>query len=194
MRPQSLIFFIALALTWTSQAKAHIYALPSQYNQFEILGVADTTTSFTFSAFYSADITLTSEHSPYPYENPLSSGYNIFAFVGNGRMDGCGSNASDAHCGRGLMYGPSADVYGFNTGIPPIFVYGGGVETRGPDVSVNSFSIFVDLPDTYSLRFPQAVSAVPEPSTWAMLLIGFAGLGVAAYRRSQLLQTKPVAA
>jgi PEP-CTERM motif len=26
-------------------------------------------------------------------------------------------------------------------------------------------------------------SAVPEPSTWAMLLIGFAGIGFAAYRR-----------
>lgn len=27
-------------------------------------------------------------------------------------------------------------------------------------------------------------SAIPEPSTWAMMLIGFAGLGFAAYRRS----------
>jgi hypothetical protein len=25
--------------------------------------------------------------------------------------------------------------------------------------------------------------SVPEPSTWAMMLIGFAGLGFAAYRR-----------
>jgi hypothetical protein len=28
-----------------------------------------------------------------------------------------------------------------------------------------------------------AVAAVPEPSTWAMMIIGFAGLGFAAYRR-----------
>jgi hypothetical protein len=28
-------------------------------------------------------------------------------------------------------------------------------------------------------------SAVPEPSTWAMMLIGFAGLGLAGYRRRQ---------
>jgi PEP-CTERM motif len=27
------------------------------------------------------------------------------------------------------------------------------------------------------------VSAVPEPSTWAMLLLGFAGIGFMAYRR-----------
>jgi hypothetical protein len=27
------------------------------------------------------------------------------------------------------------------------------------------------------------VAAVPEPSTWAMLLIGFAGIGFVAYRQ-----------
>jgi PEP-CTERM motif-containing protein len=31
--------------------------------------------------------------------------------------------------------------------------------------------------------FTTAISAVPEPSTWAMLLIGFAGVGFMAYRR-----------
>jgi hypothetical protein len=34
-------------------------------------------------------------------------------------------------------------------------------------------------------------SAVPEPSTWALLLIGFAGIGFAGYRRSE--SSKPVA-
>jgi hypothetical protein len=29
------------------------------------------------------------------------------------------------------------------------------------------------------------ISAVPEPSTWAMMIIGFAGLGFLGYRRSQ---------
>jgi hypothetical protein len=28
-----------------------------------------------------------------------------------------------------------------------------------------------------------AVSAVPEPSTWAMMILGFAGIGFMAYRR-----------
>jgi PEP-CTERM motif len=27
--------------------------------------------------------------------------------------------------------------------------------------------------------------AVPEPSTWAMMLLGFAGLGFVAYRRTK---------
>jgi hypothetical protein len=41
-------------------------------------------------------------------------------------------------------------------------------------------SLVVDLPLT---------SSVPEPSTWAMMLLGFAGLGFVGYRR-----TKKVAA
>jgi PEP-CTERM motif len=28
------------------------------------------------------------------------------------------------------------------------------------------------------------VAAIPEPSTWAMMLLGFAGLGFAAYRKA----------
>jgi hypothetical protein len=35
---------------------------------------------------------------------------------------------------------------------------------------------------TFSVGNP--VSAVPEPSTWAMMLLGFAGLGF-AFRRSR---------
>lgn len=34
-----------------------------------------------------------------------------------------------------------------------------------------------------SAPFGIQVTAVPEPSTWAMLLLGFAGVGVVAYRR-----------
>jgi hypothetical protein len=31
-----------------------------------------------------------------------------------------------------------------------------------------------------------ATAAIPEPSTWAMMLVGFAGLGIAAYRRVRI--------
>jgi hypothetical protein len=43
-----------------------------------------------------------------------------------------------------------------------------------------------DLTGTFT---PQ-IAAVPEPSTWAMLLLGFAGIGFMAYRRKR----KPVIA
>ena len=35
---------------------------------------------------------------------------------------------------------------------------------------------------TETLSF-EAVASVPEPSTWAMLLLGFAGIGFMAYRQ-----------
>jgi hypothetical protein len=54
-------------------------------------------------------------------------------------------------------------------------------------LSVNSpFSISAGQNDVHlygTLSYNGAVSAVPEPSTWAMLLLGFAGVGFMAYRR-----------
>ena len=38
---------------------------------------------------------------------------------------------------------------------------------------------------TFNAAFSLAGSAVPEPSTWAMMLLGFAGLGFAGYRRAR---------
>jgi PEP-CTERM motif len=38
---------------------------------------------------------------------------------------------------------------------------------------------------TYSISTVSSVSAVPEPSTWAMMILGFAGVGAMAYRRSR---------
>ena len=34
-----------------------------------------------------------------------------------------------------------------------------------------------------TLTVSDHVAAVPEPSTWAMMLLGFAGVGFAAYRK-----------
>lgn len=53
--------------------------------------------------------------------------------------------------------------------------FGGYVDPYFPnDVIITAY-----LPDGFY------VAAVPEPSTWAMLLIGFAGIGFAAYRQSR---------
>ena len=39
---------------------------------------------------------------------------------------------------------------------------------------------------TVSLVDLSTTPAVPEPSTWAMLLLGFAGIGFMAYRRKRI--------
>jgi hypothetical protein len=41
----------------------------------------------------------------------------------------------------------------------------------------------------FNAAFSLSGSVVPEPSTWAMMLIGFAGLGYAAYRRESRVAT-----
>jgi hypothetical protein len=59
-------------------------------------------------------------------------------------------------------------------------------------LALNDGDIYVDM---HTAQYPSGeirgqlgVAAVPEPSTWAMLLLGFAGIGFMAYRR----KLKPV--
>ena len=61
------------------------------------------------------------------------------------------------------------------------------------NIDVN-FSANWDTAPLYMVYGGGVLTAVPEPSTWAMLLLGFAGLGVMAYRRKtygKLLHTAP---
>jgi hypothetical protein len=44
-------------------------------------------------------------------------------------------------------------------------------------------SVQLEFLGPHLYRPPTITEAVPEPSTWAMLLIGFAGIGFASYRR-----------
>jgi hypothetical protein len=53
------------------------------------------------------------------------------------------------------------------------------VTTTGPDQLKVFFADRFNVQSELSL----SVSAVPEPSTWAMLVLGFAGVGFLAYRR-----------
>jgi hypothetical protein len=52
---------------------------------------------------------------------------------------------------------------------------------RRPD---DRYSLVADMPGGFGIDFAVG-GAVPEPSTWAMMLLGFAGLGYAGYRTSQ---------
>ena len=46
----------------------------------------------------------------------------------------------------------------------------------------------------YASTGPLTISAVPEPSTWAMMLLGFAGLAFTAYRRTNTVRAAITAA
>jgi hypothetical protein len=59
----------------------------------------------------------------------------------------------------------------------------------GPNIDLTfGYTLIADGPGGFG--FDLAIGgAVPEPSTWAMMLIGFAGLGYAGYRRARAPRT-----
>jgi hypothetical protein len=67
-----------------------------------------------------------------------------------------------------------ADVLGLTSG--PYF----SGSTQDPTFRPGTYGIPGD-----SLTITDITAAVPEPSTWAMMLLGFCGLGFMAYRRKQ---------
>jgi hypothetical protein len=77
----------------------------------------------------------------------------------------------------GSLVGKEMIIEGSAGAVPffdwtPIFFFSGGA---GPD-----------LEDALgSFKFTRVTGAVPEPSTWAMMLLGFAGLCYAGYRKTR---------
>jgi hypothetical protein len=67
------------------------------------------------------------------------------------------------------------------------FVIGGSLlSISGPFANEQLFAIFgpqAALTPAAYLTF-ETVAAVPEPATWAMMIVGFAGVGYVAYRRN----------
>jgi hypothetical protein len=106
---------------------------------------------------------------------PQEWAYDLDVQVGFAEFEPC-ANSSGFRCGlatRGLGF----------IGLPwalvdkdnPVITFSVTNEL-GFDVAPY-FAIELDLPEGFS------IAAVPEPSTWALLLIGFAGIGFMGYRK-----------
>jgi PEP-CTERM motif len=121
----------------------------------------------------------------------IAEGYDLFA-PGAGGADAC----SPAPCGSPSLVHVSSV---FDVNVDQIFEV--ALEAQGGGTNGASYSALVDpnisiLPDFLaanpglSLEFsanitqPGSVGSVPEPSTWALLAFGFAGLAFASRRRS----------
>jgi PEP-CTERM motif len=116
------------------------------------------------------------------FENPMPLRfYSIEVDVNFATLFACDTNFIEAMCSkpRGIQLTGTTtfnnsvtDKVGFlsitsfveNFGATPINVY-----------------LTIDLPEKGFY-----ITAVPEPSTWAMMLIGFAGIGLMAYRRNKV--------
>lgn len=97
----------------------------------------------------------------------------------------------------GFVANDGTDLFGLDTTYPPD-TYGllfdvnttKAVSGQYPLINLASGagnSVFdgkVNGTEYYVAYGTTTISAVPEPATWAMMLLGFAGLGFAGYRRS----------
>ena len=117
------------------------------------------------------------------YENP--SGYRA-----NDGTDWFGINQNVPIDSDGLLFdvGTSSPVWG---GFPifPIYASGGGTYQSG------LFGHIDGGPEFYEYNVATTLgAAAPEPGTWAMLLIGFAGVAFMGFRRAQARRVGAVVA
>ena len=67
-----------------------------------------------------------------------------------------------------------------------------GISTNAIDVALNNFALGTNLANGniivgHSEAFASVGAAVPEPASWAMMLIGFAGIGAVLRRRRKVM-------
>jgi len=115
----------------------------------------------------------------FPSNNPGSSGKNFPGFY----------TADPANVFLGEFLGTFADSTGKIVGTP--FAIGDGPLSFTAPLGATTLLLGIN-DDIYadnsgqllvSVTAPTISAAVPEPSTWAMMLLGFAGIGFMAYRR-----------
>jgi hypothetical protein len=122
----------------------------------------------------------------------LSTDGPIVSFEFEGSSHLVSSNIS------GLLYVDYAPTDGYNSGVvgvDPTFRVNSLTWTIGTPAeftSVSQAALVGDLGYQFVLNdggseYVANVAAVPEPSTWAMMILGFMGIGFMAYRR----KTKP---
>jgi hypothetical protein len=79
--------------------------------------------------------------------------------------------------------GNPAQSFVFDTGKDDDFTRVGLISNDGE--TIKSVSVLGDFKELKQIEF-SLPGAVPEPATWAMMLLGFATLGFAGYRRRRL--------
>ena len=76
---------------------------------------------------------------------------------------------------------------GFARGTPILAIFNGAANAG--TYTINPYNQSGTLASgSYTIGAPFMAAAVPEPSTWAMMILGFLGLGFMAYRRRNQVQ------
>ena len=135
--------------------------------------------------------------------NAPNAGYLVGVFIPSGGATGAAPASLDFTSGGGTSFAslsPQLDqvffigdgLTGDGTGAPQTFFAPTGASTLYLGISDacgynGSPSCYGDNSRSFSVTINSSVSsAVPEPSTWAMMLLGMAGLGFLGYRRQRM--------
>jgi hypothetical protein len=126
---------------------------------------------------------------------------------GGGTLVACSSTVG--YCGpdEGGPFPKSADLSDVSFMLQSNTVSYFGVNALGDSTNNSSYSAMVDpyiqIDPTFMTQYPLGTfslvfssnvnlsSVIPEPSTWAMMLLGFVGLGYAGYRRERAGRPAP---
>jgi hypothetical protein len=126
----------------------------------------------------------------------IATGTNVFSAGGFPSPDGTGVISGGKFNGDIIVNNNNGEIDLLDpiTKISTAIATGG---TRGDYTQVDptNGTLFLDYSDIVArLSCPNCTfSTVPEPSTWAMMLLGFAGLGFAGFRKAKIGRAAPSA-
>jgi hypothetical protein len=170
---------------------------------FDEFAPGTTTIIYGFNNFMITGGVVQAESAEFPARSPPNVYYSAGGHIGTSSSDGYGLNGADGWPFIGAWVTPStAPVIATFTGFPeypwppylPATVTTVGLapnqllEFTDPSINVFAVSFSSAAPfaiDDLTYGLPDVMFGIPEPSTWAMMLLGFAGLGFVGYRRAR---------
>lgn len=176
--------------------------------QFYIGSETSTSVLLNILAMGGATISVPAGYQP-PYQGGATTLSSLFDISGGfTTFQGAGQQRFSSNPANLSSYNWSVDdKYSFQTNTVYNVSLRTWVETSIFNGGIADLTSFVDPvftiaspnSDQYKLFFSSGitndlVAAVPEPSTWAMMILGFAGVGSIAYRRSRRLSVDPTLA
>jgi hypothetical protein len=174
-------------------------AIYNNYLAFNLAGLADQNITSATLTFYGGNGVNTSSTSEtlglFDYKGSITAllsdqfSASVFTDLGNGNSYGTAVVASGPISQFSVTLSAAAiadlNAAAHSQGDNRFAIGGSLLSVSGPFANEQLFAIFgpgsaLSSPGFLTL---ETVAAVPEPSTWAMMILGFAGIGFMAYRR-----------